>query len=244
MVFQITQEFGEMAFTCLLYGPAGVGKTTFAARAPDALIYNLENGLKGIDLKQIGSFSTTQITSWDSLIEGLEMFETQDKFKTAIIDTVSKLEELMVSHVCTNGKKDTLASFAFGQGYERFAQLSIKLCSTMDRLKAAGKNVILIAHEKLETVQDPENEAYDRFNCSLSKKISAQIKANVDHIFYMFPEKVNKELSSGKNVVKYRGRILIQTKETGGVVCKTRGERPLFIEVKNDESAREVWTSL
>jgi hypothetical protein len=243
-MFSISQDFESCAYTCLLYGPAGVGKTSFATWAESPLVFNLENGLKGIDLKTRDSFATSQIEDWASFIEGLEMFETQDKFKTAIVDTASKLEEMMVEHVCKTGKKETLADFAFGKGYEQFNNVANKLCQSMDRLKSAGKNVILIAHERVETFQDPENDAYDRFNCSLNKRIAAKIKANVDHIFYMFPEKVIKELASGKNTAKFRGRTLIQTKETGGVVCKTRGERPLFIEVRNDQSAREIWASL
>jgi len=244
VMFEIVQEFEDTAFTCLLYGSAGIGKTSFATWAPRPLVFNLESGLKGIDLKQREAFATTPITDWSTFIDGLEGFASQNNYTTAIVDTVSKLEDMMVSHVCSEGKKDSLADFPFGKGYDGFSALGSTLCEAMDLCKAKGKNVILIAHERIESFQDPENDAYDRFNCSLRKQISAKIKANVDHLFYMHAEKSKRELASGKAAMRMHGRILIQTKETGGIVAKTRGNRPLFIEVKNDETAREIWESL
>lgn len=239
-MFEILQEFDKTAYTALLYGEAGIGKTSFATWSQRPLVFNLENGMKGIDLKTRKAFATSVITDWNEFLKGLNQFGAQKKFDTAVIDTVSRLEDMMIAAVCFEGKKASLADFAYGAGYGKFTALTSVLTETMDSLKLSGKNVILIAHEKIETFQDPESESYDRFTCSLDKRIAEKIKANVDYIFHMKQEKTIKEQGT-RNQAKHRNRILIQTKSSGGIVAKSRGEMEQFLEVKNDSSASDIW---
>ena len=60
----------------------------------------------------------------------------------------------------------------------------------------------------------------------------------------MHHEKSMKEASSGRQTAKHRGRVLVQTRPTGGVIAKTRGNHEQFISVKNDPSAKEIWSRL
>ena len=240
----IIQEFNTDAYTMLLYGQAGIGKTTFAARADKALIINIENGLKGIDLKASEAFATTPVSTWPEIIETLSKCLKSERFNTVVIDSVTKLQELIIKQVCEDGKKASLADFAYGAGYARFAAEANVLIEIVDALKRNGKNVILIAHEQIETFADPETDSYDRFNISLDKRIAERVKAAVDHVWYMHHEKTVSEKTSGRNSARHRGRILVQTTATGSVVAKTRGNYEQYIEVKNDESASGIWRSL
>ena len=244
MAIEILQDFNDDAYSCLLYGPAGIGKTTFAARAEKALIFNLENGLKGIPLKEMETYATNTISEFESFSEAFRDFKNAQKFKTVIVDSVTKLEDMMIRDICNKENKASLADFGYGAGYAKFQAKGSLLCEWIHDLKSAGKNIILIAHEKVETFQDPEAEAYDRWNCSLDKRIAESLKATVDHVFYMHEEKVIHETKSGRNKSKLRNRRLIQTRATGGVVAKTRGDRDQFIEIKNDASASEIWAGL
>lgn len=239
MSIKIMQECENSAFSALIYGTPGVGKTSFATWAPKPLVINLENGLKGVDLKQRDAFSTNIIGDWDDFILIVQQMKTSEKFQTAVIDTVTRLERLMIAHICKKAKKETLADFGYGSGYQAFEALAQAFCDHIRELVACGKNVILIAHEHIETINDPERDAYDRFNSALDKRIANAIKATVDHIFYMHKEKIS---ISDKRAVRL-ARTLIQTRESGGVIAKTRGQKELFIEVKNDESSREIWTN-
>jgi hypothetical protein len=241
---ELTQDFGTTSFSLMLYGQAGIGKTTFACRAPKPLVINLENGLKGIDLKTLGAFSTNQLTTYADVLTVFEKSLKSDRFGTLIVDTATRLQDLIIKHICEADNKKSLADFAYGSGYARFAAEAQLLCQWLDSLKAAGKNVILVAHEAIETFADPESDAYDRFNCSLDKRIGEKIRAAVDHIWYMHNEKTLRESSSGRNQARLRGRTLVQTKASGGVVAKTRGNYEQFIEIRNDETDREIWTRL
>lgn len=241
---EILQDFEDTAFTMLLYGGAGIGKTSFAAKCDQALIANLENGLKGIELKKYGTFATSHIGSWQEVQELMQKMAGSEKFKTLVIDSITKMQDLITSAICEESRKKSLADFAYGAGFQRFAAEAQVFCELMDMVKAQGKNVICIAHEQVETFADPEDDAFDRFNVSLDKRIAEKIKASVDHVWYMHYEKTIKEASSGRSQAKHRGRILVQTRATGGVVAKTRGEREQWIEVKNDETAKRIWQSL
>lgn len=244
MAIEILQDFNDDAYSCLLYGPAGIGKTTFAARAEKALIFNLENGLKGIPLKEMETYATNNISEFESFSEAFRDFKNAQKFKTLIVDSVTKLQDMMIRDICKREKKESLADFGYGAGYAKFEATGGLFCEWIHELKSAGKNVILIAHEKVETFQDPESESYDRWNCSLDKRISESLKATVDHVFYMHEEKIIKEGNMGRNKSKFRNRRLIQTRASGGVVAKTRGTREQFIEIKNDKSDSEIWAGL
>lgn len=246
MTITIGQDFGNVPFALLLYGQAGIGKTTFACRAPKPLICNIEGGLKGIDLKALGAFATNQLSTYADVEEVFTRMAKTDKFDTLIIDSVSRMQDLLIRHICEGEKppKTSLADFGYGAGYARLAAEAQLFCERIDALKRAGKNIVLIAHEAVETFADPEADAYDRFNCSLDKRISGKVQAAVDHVWYMHQEKTIKEASSGRQTAKLRGRVLVQTKASGGVIAKTRGEREQYIQVRNDDSDREIWEGL
>lgn len=237
---EISQETSGSGYSCLLYGPPGIGKTTLAARAQSPLIFNIENGLRGIDLKQLECSTTNHLRNYSEIKTFSKKFGEQQKFETIVYDSLSKLQELMIQSICAEANKSTLAEFGYGAGYQRFSQEVSTLCMIFDDLKSRGKNVILIAHEMIESVQDPEAEQFDRFNCSLDKRVGERIRANVDHIFHMHHEKtVNADRKQAK-----LNRVMLQTRPSGGVIAKTRGNNEKFIETRNDETDRQIWGGL
>lgn len=245
MAIEIKQDFSETAWTMLLYGEAGIGKTTFASWAPKALILNLENGLKGLDLKASGAFATNALESYADVKELLIKGKASERFDTFVVDSVTKLQEYMIADICDKEKKETLADFAYGKGYAKFVAEIALFMELVESLKRNGKNVLLIAHSHIETFQDPTAEPYDRFNVALDKRVSEKVKANVDYVWYMHQEKIVKETSGGRNISKHKNNILVQTSSSGSVVAKTRGNSDeKFIVIKNDESARGIFANL
>lgn len=247
-MLKLVDDFSSDSFTALLYGESGLGKTTLAASSEKSIIVNLEGGLKGIDLKGRGAQATHKISDYNGL---LDCFAEIDKIikanpgvkRSIVIDTLTKAEELVASYVCELHKKETLADFGYGQGYALFAAAFAVLLEHVDALKDAGANVIMVAHAKVESVNDPENGSYERFSVNLRKEVAHKVLAQVDHVLFMHREKVISETAGtmGKKSAKNR-RTMIQTSASGGVVAKTRGEKPLFLEVKNThESASKIW---
>ena len=48
----------------MLYGQAGMGKTTVALSAPKPLLLDFDNGVKRVNMAHLDGIDTVQITSW------------------------------------------------------------------------------------------------------------------------------------------------------------------------------------
>ena len=70
----------------LIYGEAGVGKSSFAAAAPKPLFLDLEGGIDGLDVPRIG------ISAYDELMEYYSNIETY--FNNKILKIKQKNEQL------------------------------------------------------------------------------------------------------------------------------------------------------
>ena len=74
-----------------VYGPPGVGKSTFASQAPDCVFLPIEDGLNDIDCVR-----TEQIQSWPDFLNIMrELMNEEHKFKWVAVDSVDWLEKLI-----------------------------------------------------------------------------------------------------------------------------------------------------
>lgn len=249
-MIELFNDFSSSAWSAVVYGPAGIGKTSFAVRAPKAVVINLENGLKAVDLSGSGAVATNAIESVDEFWKVLEWFGGSE-YQTCVIDSLTRLEALYEPVICkATGERDkkaykSYADIPFGRGSVSLATEFGVLIEYIDQLKRAGKNVIMLAHTKVATVNDPENDNYETFDLALDKKVVERIKAASDYVWFMHQErsvKTDERAKVGRSTVY--NRVLIQTKQSGGVQAKTRGNMEMFIEVKNDNSAKDIWNGL
>ena len=97
----------------LLYGDAGVGKSSFAATAPKPVILALEDGLDQIDCAK-----TPHITDFATLVSYLkEIRDEPHDFQTVVIDSLSALQNIVADGVCAAAGAKFLTA-AFG-GFNR-----------------------------------------------------------------------------------------------------------------------------
>src|SRR5215471_2224870 len=80
----------------LMYGTEGIGKSTWAAGAPNPVYVPTEDGLSQIDCK---SFPVA--TSLEQVLAALETLSTEShEFESVIIDTADWLERLIWDDLC------------------------------------------------------------------------------------------------------------------------------------------------
>lgn len=251
-MFELFNDFSSTAWSTILYGPAGIGKTTLAAKAPKAMIINLENGLRAIDLKSSDAVATGYITDFKTFSEALDYFATSE-YQTVVIDSLTKLESLVETKICDRATKEhpkkkvheSIADLDYGAGYKQLEAEFALLMERLEDIKASGKNSILIAHTKIVTVKTPEDDPYDTFDLALDKRVVEKVKATVDYVWSMSQDKVVKtseKTKTGKAILY--NTIRLQTTQTGGVFAKTRGQLEQYIDVPNDETAKEIWNGL
>ena len=79
----------------LVYGPEGIGKSTFASRFPDPLFIDTEGSTKEMDVSR-----TPTPSSWTMLFEQLTYVKQHpDICRTLVIDTLDWAEQMCVEHI-------------------------------------------------------------------------------------------------------------------------------------------------
>ena len=167
----------------VLYGPEGIGKSTFGAQFPAPLFLDVEAGTKHIDVARIDP----PPISWTSLLETVREFlrERPAEFATLVLDTADWAEQMCVRHVCDNAQKKGIEDFGYGKGYVYVAEAFGELLNLLGDVVAAGYNVVILAHAKMRKFEQPdEMGAYDRWEMKLSRNVAPLVKEWADMVLF------------------------------------------------------------
>ena len=155
----------------LVYGPEGIGKSTFASRFPDPLFIDTEGSTKEMDVSR-----TPTPSSWTMLFEQLTYVKQHpDICRTLVIDTLDWAEQMCVEHICSRYGKAGIEDFGYGNGYVYAKEEFGKLLNRLGEIINAGIHVVLTAHAQMRKFEQPdEMGAYDRWELKLWKKTTSQ----------------------------------------------------------------------
>jgi hypothetical protein len=166
----------------VIYGPEGIGKSTFASQFPDPLFIDTEGGTSNLDIRRIKCNK-----SWDELISVVkEIKENPMICKTVVLDTADWAETLCTNAVCEKYRKNNIEDFGYGKGYVYLVDEFSKLLTLMDQLIEVGINVVITAHAKPRKFELPEEQgAFDRYEMKLTKQVAPVIKEWSDALFFV-----------------------------------------------------------
>ena len=87
----------------LIYGPEGIGKSTFAAQFPEPVFIDTEGSTKDMDVARFEKAS-----SWQMLMDQIRYVrQNPTTCRTLVIDTVDWAEQMCVADLCARyGKKE------------------------------------------------------------------------------------------------------------------------------------------
>lgn len=215
----------------LLYGIDGIGKSEWASQAPHPIFIQTEDGLGEIDCEKF-----PLVKSFPQLIEQLTAVADADhKYETVVVDSLDWLERIIWENVCrrTNVANIEKAGGGFAKGYTFALDEWREVLGLLDRCRARGMVVILIAHSKIERFEDPENPAYDRYSPRLNKHAEALVREWVDATFFASRRLIVKREGAGFNergvaapVGADGGERILRTVGGPSCVAKTRYELP------------------
>lgn len=180
MKIEITKGKVKRAVRTIVYGVAGVGKSTWASNIPDAVFIDTESGTDSMDVARL-----PKPESWSDLQEELDFVLTEKPCQTLVIDTIDRIETLLISDTVTRDGKISVEDYGYGKGYvliqERWQK---EFLFKLDRIIAKGINIVLVAHSVSRKVETPEETAFDHWELNLSRKVAPVTKDWADMLLF------------------------------------------------------------
>lgn len=155
----------------VIYGPEGIGKSTFASKFPDPVFIDTEGSTKDMDVARF-----EKATSWQMLTDQIRYVRsTLGVCKTLVIDTADWAEQMCVEDLCARNGKKGIEDFGYGNGYVYAKEEFGRFLNLLSEVVDAGINVVITAHSQIRKFEQPDElGAYDRYELKLGKKTQSQ----------------------------------------------------------------------
>lgn len=167
MALNIIRGVIPKAQKIIVYGPEGIGKSTFAAQFPEPLFIDTEGSTNHMEVARLPKPS-----SWTMLLANIaEVKNTPGCCKTLVVDTIDWAEQLCVAHVCATGGKKGIEDFGYGKGYVYVKEEIGRFLNLLSDVIESGVNVVLTAHAQIRKFELPDEcGSYDRYELKLGNK--------------------------------------------------------------------------
>ncbi len=152
----------------IIYGQAGMGKTTFALSAPKPLLLDFDNGVKRVNLEHLNTVDIVQFEKWQD-VQAL-FNEDLSPYGTIVVDTIGKMMDYIISYKCGTRQPQVREWSGINQEFTWFTR----------SLSMLNKNIIFVAHR--DTRKDGEETV---FVPALREKSYNNIVTDVDLLGYM-----------------------------------------------------------
>lgn len=167
----------------MIYGAEGIGKSTFAASAPNPVFIQTEDGLGEIDCSKFPL--ATKVEDVTAALTCLR--DEPHNFQTVVIDSADWLEQFIFDKICDKYGVNSIekADGGFGRGYYRAFDIWKDIVKLLQELHdKRNMTIILVAHAAVKPFKDPENSAYDRYIPKLHIFAADYIVEWADAVFF------------------------------------------------------------
>jgi hypothetical protein len=165
----------------VVYGPEGIGKTTFAAQFPDPLFVDTEGGTDTYDVARL-----PVPQSWTALKDTVRAVAAEKPCQTLVIDTADWAEKMLCAELCAKNKWDSMESLGYGKCWTYCLEEFGRLLDLLTDVRDAGMNVVVTAHAMVSKFEQPDEAAsYDRWTMKLYKKDAALLKEWADALLFI-----------------------------------------------------------
>lgn len=219
----------------IIYGPGGVGKTTFACKAPNAVLCDIERGSDKIE-----DIHRDKPDKLEDVYDLMDELESGSKFDTLILDTLDRLEPMVWKYVCEHysGKgpaMKNIEAFGYGKGYSYAKEVWENLTRRFDVLRDKGINIILVAHSQVRTFQDPiQNAGYDRNILKLHERSTGCLKEWAEVMLFADFETITYEDDNKKPRARSDSDRVMYTEKRAAFDAKSRVSLPFEMPVDFD----------
>lgn len=237
---QITTGKQKKPLKTLIYGPEGVGKSTFCA-LPGSVWLCAENGTNHLNVARLPANP-----SWQQCAEYVTALETEPHdYWALVIDSADWLEHIAADFISQRERKD-FGAIPYGKGPAMLADEMIKFLKAVDHLSTVrNMDIYIIAHAQITEFSDPNGDAYSRWTPALNKKCVGPFKEWADNVlFFQFDEYTSKAGQGFKEraVGKGSGRRVMLTEHRPAHDAKNRFNLPYKLPL--DANAHTAYRQL
>ena len=203
-MLNITTGVEKPPIKTVIYGAEGVGKSSLAAKFPNALFLDTEGGTSRLDVRRI------KITGWEELLATVkEVIAYPEVCKSLVIDTADWAESFCIDYICAKYRQVSIESFGYGKGYTYLQEEFGEFLKLLNKLTEVGINPVIIAHGKPRKFELPDEQgAFDRYETKLTRQVAPLIKEWCDMLlfcnyktFVVTTENNAKKAQGGKRVM-------------------------------------------
>ena len=220
----------------LVYGDAGVGKTTFAGAAPSPIFICAEDGAGELDVTRFVFDHETQRTrpeSFAELLAALRVIESdRHDFRTLVIDTLDAIEPLVWTELLRREGKGNKHIDEWGGGYNKGQRAAVnvwqEMISALDRIRGKrGMTVILLDHACVSKFKNPEAQDFGRWTPKIEANASALVVGWCDDVLFARLEITVATDGKGRNAKGVStGTRQLQTQGDAWFLAKNRHHLP------------------
>ncbi len=221
----------------IIYGPQGLGKSTFGALSNKPVFIQTEDGIDAIDVPAFPlAKSFTDVENYMA-----ELAEEDHEFKTLVIDSLDWLETLIWKEVIEKRPADekgrkilSIDDYGFGKGYIYAMDIWNRYISALNYLRnEKGMTIIQTAHSQIKKFENPETDSYDRYEIKLHKGASAKVQEHSDVVifsnYYVGVKKEDSGFGGERKRAIGSGDRILYTEERPSFLAKNRYGLPAEI---------------
>lgn len=117
----------------MIYGQAGMGKTTLALSAPKPLLLDFDGGVHRVNYAH--QVDTVQIRNWNEAMQVLR--EDLSAYETIVVDTIGKMMDYIMNHVASGG---------IPQSWKDWNNVNAEFKNFTRGINMMNKHIIFVAH--------------------------------------------------------------------------------------------------
>jgi hypothetical protein len=191
--------------TLVVYGTEKIGKSTFAAGAPDPIFLCVEDGTNELDVARFGPIPTT-LAQVNGYLD--QVLKDEHEHKTLVIDTADRLEKIFVSALLkdrpTNDSGEanlSLDDIPWGKGPSAVVDgYWLPFLARLEEIRRVrGMNIVILAHSTISKFNNPSGPDYDRFEMKCSKQARQLLKEWPSALLFANYVAVITKVEKGKN---------------------------------------------
>lgn len=229
----------------IIYGRAGIGKTTVCAGAPGVIFVQTEDGLTSPSLAHVPTFGL--LKSYEEVMMAFRAIAENAReqgWRTVVLDSLDAFDPMVQAFVCKENGWKRLTDGQYGAGKNAHVEKWHEIIRVVQYLRNdVGLGVLMVGHNKPVKISSPEADPYDQQQLTLHIDITKSLVAHSDMVlFATYPtHTVSTDLGFNKKATRaITEQPVFWTREAGAHLAKNRFEMPEKLPLNFEAIAEHV----